>query len=69
MNTHQDTIAVTGNETLEELEALLESMEAEESRPTVEKEQGADEHLALFTIAKRGRFRRRYRCSLANCRA
>ncbi|EJL6466963.1 ATPase [Vibrio cholerae] len=46
MNTHQDTIAVTGNETLEELEALLESMEAEESRPTVEKEQGADEHLA-----------------------
>ncbi|EGR2239091.1 ATPase [Vibrio cholerae] len=45
MNTHQDTIAVTGNETLEELEALLESMEAEESRPTVEKEQGADEHL------------------------
>ncbi|HFG1936656.1 TPA: ATPase [Vibrio cholerae] len=47
MNTHQDTIAVTGNETLEELEALLESMEAEESRPTVEKEQGADEHLAL----------------------
>ncbi|EOX1292816.1 ATPase [Vibrio cholerae] len=47
MNTHQDTIAVTGNETLEELEALLESMEAEESRATVEKEQGADEHLAL----------------------
>ncbi|EJR5449862.1 ATPase [Vibrio cholerae] len=49
MNTHQDTIAVTGNETLEELEALLESMEsmeAEESRPTVEKEQGTDEHLA-----------------------
>ncbi|EEY99577.1 ATPase [Vibrio cholerae] len=46
MNTHQDTIAVTGNETLEELEALLESMEAEESRATVEKEQGADEHLA-----------------------
>ncbi|HDI3160426.1 TPA: ATPase [Vibrio cholerae] len=46
MNTHQDTIAVTGNETLEELEALLESMEAEESRPIVEKEQGADEHLA-----------------------
>ncbi|HGS4673968.1 ATPase [Vibrio cholerae] len=46
MNTHQDTIAVTGNETLEELEALLESMEAEESRPTVEKEQGADGHLA-----------------------
>ncbi|GHY05823.1 ATPase [Vibrio cholerae] len=46
MNTHQDTIAVTGNETLEELEALLESMEAEESRPTVEKEQGADERLA-----------------------
>ncbi|AOY45590.1 TPA: ATPase [Vibrio cholerae] len=46
MNTHQDTIAVTGNETLEELEALLESMEVEESRPTVEKEQGADEHLA-----------------------
>lgn len=46
MNTHQDTIAVTGNETLEELEALLESMEAEESRPTVEKGQGADEHLA-----------------------
>ncbi|EOX3457415.1 ATPase [Vibrio cholerae] len=46
MNTHQDTIAVTGNETLEELEALLESMEAEESRPTVEKEQGADEHRA-----------------------
>lgn len=46
MNTHQDTIAVTGNETLEELEALLESMEAEESSPTVEKEQGADEHLA-----------------------
>ncbi|EPE3041224.1 ATPase [Vibrio cholerae] len=46
MNTHQNTIAVTGNETLEELEALLESMEAEESRPTVEKEQGADEHLA-----------------------
>ncbi|ELP4886752.1 ATPase [Vibrio cholerae] len=46
MNTHQDTIAVTGNETLEELEALLESREAEESRPTVEKEQGADEHLA-----------------------
>ncbi|EQB9039793.1 ATPase [Vibrio cholerae] len=46
MNTHQDTIAVTGNETLEELEALLESMEAEKSRPTVEKEQGADEHLA-----------------------
>ncbi|GIB52156.1 ATPase [Vibrio cholerae] len=45
MNTHQDTIAVTGNETLEELEALLESMEAEESRPTVEKEQGADERL------------------------
>ncbi|EGQ7707356.1 ATPase [Vibrio paracholerae] len=45
MNTHQDTIAVTGNETLEELEALLESMEAEESRATVEKEQGADEHL------------------------
>ncbi|HFG2187076.1 ATPase [Vibrio cholerae] len=45
MSTHQDTIAVTGNETLEELEALLESMEAEESRPTVEKEQGADEHL------------------------
>lgn len=37
MNTHQDTIAVTGNETLEELEALLESMEAEESRPTVER--------------------------------
>ncbi|EKF9703434.1 ATPase [Vibrio cholerae] len=47
MNTHQDTIAVTGNETLEELEALLESMEVEESRPTVEKEQDADEHLAL----------------------
>ncbi|EGQ8476234.1 ATPase [Vibrio cholerae] len=47
MNTHQDTIAVTGNETLEELEALLDSMEAEESRATVEKEQGADEHLAL----------------------
>lgn len=46
MNTHQDTIAVTGNETLEELEALLESMEVEESRATVEKEQGADEHLA-----------------------
>ncbi|TYA08170.1 ATPase [Vibrio cholerae] len=46
MNTHQDTIAVTGNETLEELEALLESMEAEESRPTVEKEQDADERLA-----------------------
>lgn len=46
MNTHQDTITVTGNETLEELEALLESMEAEESRPTVEKEQGTDEHLA-----------------------
>ncbi|MBU5692355.1 ATPase [Vibrio cholerae] len=46
MNTHQDTIGVTGNETLEELEALLESMEAEESRPTVEKEQGTDEHLA-----------------------
>ncbi|EGR2396415.1 ATPase [Vibrio cholerae] len=46
MNTHQDTIAVTGNETLEELEALLESMEAEESRATVEKEQGADERLA-----------------------
>ncbi|EKF9133338.1 ATPase [Vibrio cholerae] len=46
MNTHQDTIAVTGNETLEEPEALLESMEAEESRPTVEKEQGADERLA-----------------------
>ncbi|TQQ47552.1 ATPase [Vibrio cholerae] len=46
MNTHQDTIAVTGNETLEELEALLESMEVEESHPTVEKEQGADEHLA-----------------------
>ncbi|EGR4078507.1 ATPase [Vibrio cholerae] len=46
MNTHQDTIAVTGNETLEELEALLESMAAEESHPTVEKEQGADEHLA-----------------------
>ncbi|EJK2991841.1 ATPase [Vibrio cholerae] len=46
MNTHQDTIAVTGNETLEELEALLESIEAEESRATVEKEQGADEHLA-----------------------
>ncbi|EHP3506748.1 TPA: ATPase [Vibrio cholerae] len=46
MNTHQDTIAVTGNETLEELEDLLESMEAEESRATVEKEQGADEHLA-----------------------
>ncbi|TQP70240.1 ATPase [Vibrio cholerae] len=46
MNTHQDTIAVTGNETLEELEALLESMEAEENRPTVEKEQGADERLA-----------------------
>ncbi|EOX4147109.1 ATPase [Vibrio cholerae] len=46
MNTHQDTIAVTGNETLEELEALLESMEAEESSPTVEKEQGADERLA-----------------------
>ncbi|EJK2105158.1 ATPase [Vibrio cholerae] len=45
MNTHQDTIAVTGNETLEELEALLESMEAEESRPTVEKEQGDDERL------------------------
>lgn len=45
MSTHQDTIAVTGNETLEELEALLESMEAEESSPTVEKEQGADEHL------------------------
>ncbi|MBF4301578.1 ATPase, partial [Vibrio anguillarum] len=41
MNTHQDTIVVTGNETLEELEALLESMEAEESRPTVEKEQDA----------------------------
>lgn len=46
MNTHQDTIAVTGNETLEELEALLESMEVEESRATVEKEQGADERLA-----------------------
>lgn len=46
MSTHQDTIAVTGNETLEELEALLESMEVEESRATVEKEQGADEHLA-----------------------
>lgn len=46
MNTHQDTIAVTGNETLEELEALLESIEVEESCPTVEKEQGADEHLA-----------------------
>ncbi|EOX3089789.1 ATPase [Vibrio cholerae] len=42
MNTHQDTIAVTGNETLEELEALLESMEAEESRPTVEKEQSVE---------------------------
>ncbi|HDZ9181017.1 TPA: ATPase [Vibrio cholerae] len=49
MNTHQDTIAVTGNETLEELEALLESMEVEESRATVEKEQGADEHLAPFS--------------------
>ncbi|HGS4779984.1 TPA: ATPase [Vibrio cholerae] len=52
MNTHQDTIAVTGNETLEELEALLESMEVEESRATVEKEQGADEHLAPFSQSK-----------------
>ncbi|EEX64643.1 hypothetical protein [Vibrio metoecus] len=46
MSTHQDTITVTGNETLEELEALLESMEAEESSTTVEEEKGADEHLA-----------------------
>lgn len=46
MNTHQDTITVTGNETLEELEALLESMEAEESSTTVGEEKGADEHLA-----------------------
>ncbi|EOX3448439.1 ATPase [Vibrio cholerae] len=52
MNTHQDTIAVTGNETLEELEALLESMEVEESRPTVEKEQDADERLALSSQSK-----------------
>ncbi|MBF4337619.1 ATPase, partial [Vibrio anguillarum] len=52
MNTHQDTIVVTGNETLEELEALLESMEAEESRPTVEKEQDADEHLAPSSQSK-----------------
>ncbi|EJL6270469.1 ATPase [Vibrio cholerae] len=52
MNTHQDTIAVTGNETLEELEALLESMEVEESRPTVEKEQDADERLAPSSQSK-----------------